>query len=101
MNRTLQELPRSILSHADLPNGYWAYAISIVAYKQNNIFSSPGVETPYEMWLKKPNIRHLRVLSAWHMLIFEIVKDNSWTREGKETSVCWLLQKFEGIKGSM
>ena len=61
MNRKLQESARAMLSHANLPQGYWAEAIAAAAYLRNRVAISPVEQkTPHEMWYgRKPNLSHL------------------------------------------
>ncbi len=68
MNRTLMESARSMISHAGLPNSYWAEAVGTAAYVKNRVpTSSLKVEkrTPYEKWYgRKPKLNHLRVFGC-------------------------------------
>ena len=67
MNRTLVESARTMISHAGLPNMYWAEAISTAAYVRNRMTTKAIKEnkTPYERWYgKKPNLSHLRVFGC-------------------------------------
>lgn len=65
-NRTLVEAARSMLSHAKLPNMYWAEAVATAAYVQNRLPTSLlKQQTPYQRWSgKKPNISHMRVFGC-------------------------------------
>ena len=67
MNRTLMESARSMMSHARLPNHYWAEAVATAAYLKNHS-STAALEdgtTPYEKWYgHKPNLEHLRVFGC-------------------------------------
>ena len=67
MNRTLMESACSMLSHAGLPNSYWAEAVATAAYLRNRIPTAAIKEdkTPYERWYgRKPNISHLKVFGC-------------------------------------
>ena len=66
MNRTLMEMARSILYHANLPQKFWAEAISTAAYLRNRCpTSSFKGATPYERWYGiKPDVEHLRVFGC-------------------------------------
>ena len=66
MNRTLMEMARSMLYHANLPQKFWAEAISTAAYLRNRCpTSSFKGATPYERWFGvKPDVEHLRVFGC-------------------------------------
>ena len=56
-----------MLSHAGLPDSYWAEAVATAAYFRNRLPTTAMKEnkTPYERWCgRKPNISHLRVLGC-------------------------------------
>ena len=66
MNRTLIEVVRSLLSESDLPQSFWAEALSTATYLRN---LSPTVAvngmTPFEAWMGyKPSVSHLRVFGC-------------------------------------
>ena len=75
MNRTLQESARAMLTHAGLPNGYWAEAMSTAAYIRNRVAASALPEkTPFEMWYgKKPKVWLYSIRSC-------VLKDKNWIR---------------------
>ena len=66
MNRTLMEMARSMLYHANLEKELWAEAVSTAAYLRNRSpTSSFKGETPYSRWYKvKPDVGHLRVFGS-------------------------------------
>ena len=68
-----------MLTHAGLPNGYWAEAVSTAAYIRNRVATSALPEkTPFEMWYgKKPEVSHLRVFGC---IAYAHAKDENWTR---------------------
>ena len=37
MNRTLMESARAMITHAELPNRYWAVAVATAAYIRNRV----------------------------------------------------------------
>ncbi len=56
-----------MLSHAELPNMFWAEAVAMAAYLQNRSPTSAVKEmkTPYERWYgRKPNLSHLKVFGC-------------------------------------
>ena len=64
MNRNLIESARSMIAHADLPNMFWAEAISAAAYVRNRVPTRAIKDgrTPYEFWYgKKPNVSYFKV----------------------------------------
>lgn len=64
-NRTLVEMARCMLYDANLPNKFWAEAISTATYIQNRIITKGTNITPYEIWNKvKPNLKHLAVFGS-------------------------------------
>lgn len=65
MNRTLIESSRSMLSHASLPNCYWAEAVSTASYIRNRMRTSSLEVTSYERWYgRKPDLTHMRVFGC-------------------------------------
>ena len=63
MNRTIQEKIKSMLSNAELPNGFWAEALAIAVHLINR---SPNKRLDFwvaeEVWTgKSPSYKHLRV----------------------------------------
>ena len=63
MNRTIQENIRSMLSNAELPNGFWAEALATAVHLINR---SPNKWLDFrvakEVWSgKSPSYKHLRV----------------------------------------
>ena len=48
MNRTLMESAHSMLSHAHLPNNFWAEAVSTAAFVRNRTAIMEREMTPYE-----------------------------------------------------
>ena len=66
MNRTIQEKMRSMLSNADLPNGFWAEALQTAVHLINR---SPNkkldLKVAEEVWSGKlPSYKHLRVFGC-------------------------------------
>ena len=69
MNRTLMESARAMMSHANLPNNFWAEAVATAVYLtcSNRSESSALKEdmTSYERWYgRKPNVGYLRVFGC-------------------------------------
>ena len=66
MNRTLVETVRSMLADANLPQKFWAEALSTATYLRNR---SPAKSvkgtTPAEAWMgEKPDVNHLRAFGC-------------------------------------
>ena len=67
LNRTLVEAARSMLSHADLSNAYWAEAVATATYLHNRMVSVAlkSGKTPYQLWFgDKSDLKHLRVFGC-------------------------------------
>ena len=67
MNRTLMESARSMMTHAGIPDKYWAEAVECATYTRNCTPTTAFKEknTPFEVrYGKKPNISHLRVFGC-------------------------------------
>ena len=60
-NRTLLDMVRSMMAHANLPISFWGDALLAAAYILNRVPSQSVSSTPYELWNgEKPNLEHLR-----------------------------------------
>ena len=67
LNCTLVEAARSMLSHADLSNVYWAEAVATATYLHNRVVSVAlkSGQTPYQLWFgEKPDLKYLRVFGC-------------------------------------
>ena len=67
MNRTLMDMVREMLHHANMPAAYWAEALKTAVYIRNRVTSRtlPRNKTPYHFWNKtKPDLAHLRVFGS-------------------------------------
>ncbi|KAJ9553963.1 hypothetical protein OSB04_018008 [Centaurea solstitialis] len=61
-NRTLLEMVRSMMSHANLPVSLWTYALRMAVYILNRVPSKAVPKTPFELWKGwKPSLKHLEV----------------------------------------
>ena len=66
MNRTIQEKIRSMLSNAELPDGFWVEALATAIHLINK---SPNKRLDFrvaeEVWTRKsPSYKHLRVFGC-------------------------------------
>ena len=70
MNRTLVEMARTMLLHANLPPRYWGYAVECAGYIRNRVPTSAlDGKSPFEAATgKKPNLSHLRVFGCQVMV---------------------------------
>ena len=72
MNRTLLDLVRSMLHHANMDKRFWAEALSTAVYIRNRVTSRslPTDTTPHHLWLgKAPDLSHARVFGCkcWYV----------------------------------
>ena len=98
LNRTLVESCRSMLLDADLPQRFWAEAISTANYLRNRCPSHAikGV-TPYQAWHGvKPKVEHLRVFGCESYA--HIPKDERKKLDSKARK-CILMGYGERTKG--
>lgn len=63
INRTLLDLTRSMLKSAQLPQKFWAEAVTTAAYIRNRVcHSSIEDQVPFTVWTgRTPSVRHLKV----------------------------------------
>ena len=63
MNRSLQEMARTMLLESGLSNDFWAKVVNTACYIQNCVFLRPIIKKiPYELWKRrKPNISYFYV----------------------------------------
>ena len=66
MNRTVVECARSILSHSNMPNVFWAEAVNTAVYLRNRSPSTALKETTlYEyLFKRKPHVANLKVFGC-------------------------------------
>ena len=98
MNRTLVEMARSMLIGANMPQTFWAEAISTAAYLRNRspTKSIQGI-TPYEAWTgDKPCVDGLRIFGC--QAFVHIPKDERKKLESKSRK-CILLGYGRATKG--
>ncbi len=96
LNRTLVEMGRSMLCHANRPTGWWAEAVSTAVYLYNRVTSSATSETPFKRWYgRDDDLRHLRV---WGCIGHALLPSAQRTKFGSKTEVVRLLGYELGIK---
>ena len=67
MNRTLMESARSMMTHASLPDKYWAEAVEAATYIRNRTPTTAikGNKSPLEVWSgRKTDVSNLRVFGC-------------------------------------
>ncbi|KAG8472923.1 hypothetical protein CXB51_035047 [Gossypium anomalum] len=61
-NRTLLDMVRSMMSHADLPTSFWGHALETTIFTLNRVPSKSVQKTPYEMWTgKRPSMSFMKI----------------------------------------
>ena len=68
LNRTLQEMTRSLLAHAKLPAKYWAEALNVAAYTLNRLPCKPHQKhiTRFQAYFgTKPDVSHMRTFGSY------------------------------------
>ena len=61
-NRTLLDIVRSMMSHAELAQFLWGDVINTARYILNRVPSKSVPKTPYELWIgAKPKMGHIKV----------------------------------------
>jgi transposase InsO family protein len=65
-NRTLIDMPRSMLAEYNVSDSYWAEAINIACHSSNRLYCHKLLKkTPYELLIGiKPNISYFRVFGC-------------------------------------
>ena len=89
-SRALMETACSMMSHAHLPDSYWAEAVATAAYVRNRVPTTAIKEdvTPYERWCgRKPNLAHLRVRHASFFCARQEASEGSLLRRTKPTAL--------------
>jgi len=60
-NRTLLDMVRSMMAHANLPISFWGDALLTATYILNHVPSKSVTATQYELWHgRKPSLNYLR-----------------------------------------
>jgi hypothetical protein len=55
-NRTLLEMVRSMMAHANLPISFWEDVLLTASYVLNRVPSKSVTKTPYELWCDRKSI---------------------------------------------
>ena len=90
MNRTIMESTRSMLSHAQMPNEFWAEAVNTSVYVRNRSPTTAlnGI-TPYECLMTYPIYACSNVLRT---CIFLRTRERNWT-QNLENQFSWGIQR--------
>ena len=98
MNRTIMESTRSMLSHAQMPNEFWAEAVNTSVYVRNRSPTTAlnGI-TPYECLLKKkPDVSNLRVFGC---VTYVHIPENQRKKLDAKSRKSIFVGYPEGVKG--
>ena len=98
MNRTIMESTRSMLSHAQMPNKFWAEAVNTSVYVRNRSPTTAlnGI-TPYECLLKKkPDVSNLRVFGC---VTYVYIPENQRKKLDAKSRKSIFVGYPEGVKG--
>lgn len=64
-NRTLIEMARSMMVHANITPSLWAEAINTAVYIRNRCPTKLQIKTPYEEWCgRKPSVQHFKTFGS-------------------------------------
>ncbi len=96
MNRTIVEMARTMLYHAEHSKGMWAEAVSHAAYILNRLPTSTTGVSPYRRWFgKDPDLQHLRV---WGCLGYAQVPQQRRTKLDAKAEPVRFLGYDVGVK---
>ena len=98
MNRTIVESTRSMLSHAQMPNEFWAEAANTSVYVRNRSPTTAlnGI-TPYEcLFEKKPDVSNLRVFGC---VTYMHIPENQRKKLDAKSKRSIFVGYPEGVKG--
>ena len=83
-NRTLLDMVRSMMSHADLPISFWGYALETAAFTLNRVPTKKVQKTPYEIWKEKRS--GMNFMKVWGCKAF--VKRQASDKLGPKSEEC-------------
>ena len=97
LQRTLQDMVRSMLSYSSLPISFWGYAIETAMYLLNLVPSKTVPKTPTELWKgRKPSLSHIRI---WGAPAHVLRKDPN--KLESRTEVCMFVGYPKGTRGGL
>ena len=94
------EAARSMMTHAGLPDKFWAEAVDTAAYLRNRTPTTAirGYRTPYEVWYgERPNIGHLKVFGC---VAYALIPDSAVAQFSANPSAAKRQRKETGGHGA-
>lgn len=93
-NRTLIEMAKSLLIHANLPEFLWAEAVQTAAYLRNRCPTKVlNGGTPFELWKgRRPSVKHLRTFG---LRVFALEKPKKGKFQAKGSEYVFVGYSFE------
>lgn len=93
-NRTLIEMAKSLLIHANLPEFLWAEAVQTAAYLRNRCPTKVlNGGTPFELWKgRRPSVKHLRTFGS---RVFALEKPKKGKFQAKGSEYVFVGYSFE------
>ena len=94
-NRTLLDMVRSMMSHADLPISFWGHALETAIFLLNRVPSKSVEKTPYEIWTgKRPSMSFMKI---WGCEAF--VRRHATNKLGPKSDKCLFVGYPKETKG--
>lgn len=93
-NRTLLDMVRSMMSHADLPISFWGHALETAAFTLNRVPTKKVQKTPYEIWEEKRS--GMNFMKVWGCKAF--VKRQASDKLGPKSEECNFVEYPKEIK---
>jgi transposase InsO family protein len=94
-NRTLLDMVRSMMSHADLPISFWGHSLEIATFILNRTPSKAVQKTPYKIWTgKRPSMSFMKI---WGCEAY--VKRQASTKLGPKSYKCYFVGYPKETKG--
>ncbi|KAG8498488.1 hypothetical protein CXB51_005003 [Gossypium anomalum] len=94
-NRTLLDMVRSMMSHADLPTSFWGHALETTIFTLNRVPSKSVQKMPYEMWTgKRPSMYFMKI---WGRKAY--VKRQTSTKREPKSERCIFVGYLKQTKG--
>lgn len=94
-NRTLLDMVRSMMSHADLPISFWGYALETAAYTLNRVPTKAVQKTPYEIWTKKRQSMSFMKIWGCEAFVKRLISD----KLGQKSDRCYFVGYPKETKG--
>lgn len=98
-NRTLVEMARSMIVHANLEEYFWAEAISTAAYIRNRSLTKIHPDmTPQEIWSgKKPTVAHFKIFGSVAVAL-DKTENKKFRAKGKEYIMVGYSDEAKGYR---